>query len=157
MLLGNWSLHLLSPSCFVWVWIQNDRIIESWRLEKTSKIIKSNHQPITTMSWSAISTRFLNTSRNGDSTTFLGSLFQRLYYSFNKEIFPNIQSKPPLTQFEAIASHSITCYLGEETNTHLNTTVCQLVVESNKVFLQPPLLQTKQSQFPQSLLIRLVL
>ncbi|KAK1202130.1 FUT8 fucosyltransferase, partial [Pygoscelis papua] len=48
-------------------------------------------------------------------------------------------------------------YLGEETNTHLATTPFQVVVESNEVSPQPPLLQTKQPQFPQPLLIRLVL
>jgi len=37
-------------------------------------------------------------------------------HSFSKDIFPNIQSKPPLTQPEAIASHPITGSLGEETN-----------------------------------------
>jgi len=52
------------------------RIIESLRLEKTSKIIKSNCQPITTVSRSVMSTCFLNTSRDSDSTTSLGSLFQ---------------------------------------------------------------------------------
>jgi len=34
--------------------------------------------------------------------------------SFGKEIFPNIQSKPPLTQLEAIASRPVASYLGEE-------------------------------------------
>jgi len=43
-------------------------------------------------------------------------------HSSSKEIFPNIQSKPPLTQLEAIASCPITRYLGEETNTRLTTT-----------------------------------
>jgi len=71
-------------------------------------------------------------------------------HSFSGAIFPNIQSKPPLTQLEAIASHPVASYLGEETNTHLTTTSFQVVVE-------PPLLQTKQPQFPQLLLIRLVL
>ena len=49
-------------------------------------------------------------------------------HSFCKEIFPNIQSKPPLTQLEAVSSHPITCYLGEETNTHLATTSFQVGV-----------------------------
>ena len=40
-------------------------------------------------------------------------------HSFSKYIFPNIQSKPPLMQLEAIASRPITSYLGEETNTRL--------------------------------------
>ncbi|KAK4808355.1 hypothetical protein QYF61_026958 [Mycteria americana] len=35
---------------------------------------------------------------------------------FSEEKFPNIQSKPPLAQLEAISSCPITCYLGEETD-----------------------------------------
>ncbi|KAK4817196.1 hypothetical protein QYF61_003589 [Mycteria americana] len=35
---------------------------------------------------------------------------------FSEEKFPNIQSKPPLAQLEAISSHPITCDLGEETD-----------------------------------------
>ena len=60
-------------------------------------------------------------------------------------------------QFEVIASRPIASYLGEETNTCLTTTSFQVVVESNKVPPQPPLLQTTQCQFLQSLLLRLVL
>jgi len=59
-------------------------------------------------------------------------------------------------QLEAISSRPIAGYLGEENNTHLSTTSFQVVAESNKVSLQPPLLQTKQSQLPQPLRIRLV-
>ncbi|KAK4830680.1 hypothetical protein QYF61_012849 [Mycteria americana] len=76
---------------------------------------------------------------------------------FSKEIVPNSQSKPPLVQLEVISSCSIACYLGEETDTHLSTTSFQVVVESGKVSPQPPFLQAKQPQFPQLLLIRLVL
>ncbi|KAK4815585.1 hypothetical protein QYF61_004800 [Mycteria americana] len=75
----------------------------------------------------------------------------------SEDIFPNTQSKPPLVQLEAISSGPITCYLGEETDPHLSTTSFQVVVESDKVSPQPPLLQAKQSQLPQPLLIRLVL
>jgi len=75
-------------------------------------------------------------------------------HTFRKETFPNVQSKPPLTQLEAIASRPVASYLGEETNTRLTTTSFRVVVESNKVSPQPPLLQTKQPQFPQLLLIR---
>ncbi|KAK4828611.1 hypothetical protein QYF61_000063 [Mycteria americana] len=60
---------------------------------------------------------------------------------FGEEVFPKIQSKPPLVQLEAISSHTITCYLGKETDSHLSTTS----------------FQAKQLQFPQLLLIRLVL
>ncbi|KAK4823224.1 hypothetical protein QYF61_027565 [Mycteria americana] len=92
---------------------------------------------------------------DGDSTTSLGSLFQCLITSEVK--FPHIQSKPPLVQLEAISSRPIPCYLGEETDSHLSTTSFQVVEESHKVSPQPPFLQTKQPQFPQPLLIRLVL
>ena len=48
------------------------RIIEPLGLEKTTKAIQSNHQPIPTVptdtSLSATSARFLNTSKDGDST-----------------------------------------------------------------------------------------
>ncbi|KAK4807082.1 hypothetical protein QYF61_018423 [Mycteria americana] len=60
---------------------------------------------------------------------------------FSEVKFPNIQSKPPLVQLEAISSCPITCYLGEETDPHLSTTS----------------FQAKQSQLPQLLLIRLLL
>ncbi|KAK4825736.1 hypothetical protein QYF61_002175 [Mycteria americana] len=60
---------------------------------------------------------------------------------FSEVKFPNIQSKPPLVQLEAISSCPITCYLGEETDPHLSTTS----------------FQAKQSQLPQPILIRLVL
>ncbi|KAK4817694.1 hypothetical protein QYF61_025786 [Mycteria americana] len=60
---------------------------------------------------------------------------------FSEVKFPNIQSKPPLVQLEAILFRPITCYLGEETDPHLSTTS----------------FQAKQPQVPQPLLIRLVL
>jgi len=60
-------------------------------------------------------------------------------------------------QLEAISCHPIASYLGEETNTHFTITSFQVVVVSDKVSPQPPLLQTKQPQFPQPLLLRLVL
>ena len=53
-------------------------------------------------------------------------------HSFSGKCFPNIQSKPPLTQPEAIASCPITCYLREETNICLATPSFQVAVESDK-------------------------
>ncbi|KAK4827951.1 hypothetical protein QYF61_022566, partial [Mycteria americana] len=50
---------------------------------------------------------------------------------FSDEIFPNIQSKLPWAQVEDLSSCPGTCYLGEETDTHLTTTSFQIVVESN--------------------------
>jgi len=60
-------------------------------------------------------------------------------------------------QLEAIACRPIISELGGETNPCLTTISFQVDVESNKVPPQPPLLQTKQAQFPQSLLMRLIL
>ena len=60
-------------------------------------------------------------------------------------------------QLEAISSCLVTNYLGEETNAPLTTTSFQVALESNKVSPQPSFLQTKQSQLPQLLLVRLVL
>jgi len=54
-------------------------------------------------------------------------------HSVSTEIFPNIQSEPPLVQLEAISSRPVASYLGEETNTHLTTPSCQVVVASNEV------------------------
>ncbi|KAK4827938.1 hypothetical protein QYF61_022553 [Mycteria americana] len=86
---------------------------------------------------------------------FPGQPVPMLDNPLGEEKFPNIQSKPPLAQLEAISSCPITCYLGEETDPHLSTTSFQVVVESDKVSPQPPFLQAKQSQLPQPLLIRL--
>ncbi|KAK4823482.1 hypothetical protein QYF61_002546 [Mycteria americana] len=88
----------------------------------------------------AIAAQGLAGCRDGDSTTSLGSLFQ-FDNPFSEVKFPDIQSKPPLVQLEAISSCPITCYLGEETDPHLSTTS----------------FQAKQPQFPQPLLIRLLL
>ncbi|KAK4818350.1 hypothetical protein QYF61_011447 [Mycteria americana] len=88
---------------------------------------------------------------------FPGQSVPMLDNPLGEEKFPNIQSKPPLAQLEAISSCPITCYLGEETDPHPSTTSFQVVVESDEVSPQPPFLQAKQSQLPQPLLIRLLL
>ncbi|KAK4810511.1 hypothetical protein QYF61_004291 [Mycteria americana] len=72
---------------------------------------------------------------------FPGQPVPMLDNPFSEEKFPNIQSKPPLAQLEAISSRPIICYLGEEIDPHLSTTS----------------FQAKQPQFPQPLLIRLLL
>ncbi|KAK4818640.1 hypothetical protein QYF61_016611 [Mycteria americana] len=52
---------------------------------------------------------------------FPGQPVPMLDNPFSEEKFPNIQSKPPLAQLEAISSCPITCYLGEETDPCLAT------------------------------------
>ncbi|KAK4809905.1 hypothetical protein QYF61_023392 [Mycteria americana] len=80
------------------------------------------------MSLSTSSKRLLNTSRDGDSTTSLGSLFQCL-------ITLSVKRDRP----------------------HLSTASFQAVVESDEVSPQPPFLQAEQPQVPQPLPISLVL
>ena len=48
--------------------------------------------------------------------------FPKYDHFFSKEMFPNVQSEPPLAQLEAVSSRLITYYLGKETDTHLATT-----------------------------------
>jgi len=68
-----------------------------------------------------MSTHLLNTSRDGDSTTSLGSLFQCLIALSRKKFFPDTKPKPPLVQLDAISSCPVTCYLTKETDIHLTT------------------------------------
>jgi len=107
------------------------------------------------MSLSAMTTRLLNTSRCLNRSP--GQPVPMLDNPFGEVIFPNIQSKPPLVQLGAVSSCPVTCYLGEETATHLTTTAFQVVVESNKVSPQPPCLWPEQPQFPQPFFTGLVL
>ena len=85
------------------------RILESPRLEKTSKIIQSTYHlyfPLNHVPQSNI----LNTSRDCDSTTFLGSPFQHL--TILSEKYFNVQPESPLAQLEAIPSSLIPSYIG---------------------------------------------
>lgn len=61
-----------------------------------------------------------------------------------------------MAQCEVIPSGPISSYLGEQADPHLSTTSLLGAVESNMVSPATPLLQVKQSQFPQLLIIRLV-
>ena len=78
-------------------------------------------------------------------------------HSFSKEIFPNIQSKPPPMWLEIVSSYPLTCLLGEETNTHHATTSFQVVVENCEISAELPSLHSRQTWFSLPLLIRLVL
>jgi len=80
------------------------------------------------------------------------------YHSCREDFFPNIQPEPLLVQLKLITSCPIASYLGEETNSPSPaTTSFQVVVESDEVSPELLLLQTKESQLPWPLLIRLVL
>ena len=103
------------------------------------------------MSLNATSKHSLNTSRVSDSTTSLGSPFQcltTLSETFREVAFPTAQSEPPVAQLEAIPSSPVTSYMREEADPQLTATSLQVVIESNMVSPEPPLLQTEQSQLP---------
>lgn len=73
-------------------------------------------------------------------------------HPFSEEVLPDVQPGPPLAQLEAISSCHITSCLGEEADPHLATPSFQVVIKSRKVSPEP-LLQTKQLQLPQPLLV----
>lgn len=76
----------------------------SLRLEKTSEVTKSNHQPSSTtlVTTTPVPQCHIHTPvkplKDGNSTTALGR-------PFHAEIFHNIHPEPPLVQPEAISSH----------------------------------------------------
>ena len=78
-------------------------------------------------------------------------------HSFRGEIFPYILPELHLAQLEAIPSCPIASYVGEQADTQHTTASFQVAVEIYKVLLEPSLLQAYQSQFPQPLLMTLVL
>ena len=105
------------------------------------------------MSLSTTSKQFLNTSRDGDSTTSLGSPFQCLTALNIKNFFPDIQPKLTLVQLETISLRPVTCHQREETSPALTVSTFQILEEGNKVSPQSSLPPTKQPQFLQSLLV----
>ena len=109
------------------------------------------------MSLSVTSMHLLNTSRGCDSTTSLGRLSQQLITLSVKKPFLIFKLNLPWHNLRPFPLLLSLVKLGEETNTWLTTTSFQIVVESNKVTPQPPLLQNKQPHLPQLLLVRLVL
>ena len=71
------------------------------------------------------------------------------HHSSWEAVFPTIQNLP----WHSYLS-SYCCDLGEEADPHLATVSSQAVVESDKVSPEPPLLQSEQLEFLQSLPIR---
>ena len=93
------------------------------------------------MSLNTTSKRSLNTSRVGDSPTWAtGKPIPVADHPFREVGFPNIQPEPSLEQLEAIPSSPITSHTREEADLQLTTTSLQVVIESNKVSPEPPLL-----------------
>ena len=99
----------------------NFRITELSRLEKTLKIIQSNHQPnINSSQLHHIPQRYVDPTLKhleGWGLHHLpGQPIPTPDNPFCKEMLPDIQSKPSLAQLEAITSCPIACYLVKETH-----------------------------------------
>lgn len=99
---------------------------------------------------------FLKTYRDRDSTTSLGSPFQCLSTLSEKKFFLLSNPNLPWCNFRLVALVLLLVIWEKRLALDLATTSFQVVVESSKVFPEL-LLQTEQSQLPQSLSIRLVL
>ncbi|KAK4824589.1 hypothetical protein QYF61_016834 [Mycteria americana] len=105
--------------------------------ETTAKHCQVRHK---TTPLSTTSTCLLNTPRDGDSTTSLGSLVQCLTTLLVNKLFLISNLNLPWCNLRPFP-----------------LALLLVVVESNKVFPQPLFLQAEQPQFPQLPLIRLVL
>lgn len=76
-----------------------------------------------------------------------------LSYSFNEEIFRNIQQEPPLAQLEAFPLVlSLIAWERKPTPTRLQP--LQVVAEIGKVSPEPSFLQARRPQLTQLLLVR---
>lgn len=86
------------------------RLIESSRLRSPSPVITQHHPHVHcgTMTSSAVSTHFLNASRDGNFITCLGSLL-KLFKTLIVIFFPNISSKPHLVHLEVIILLCLEC------------------------------------------------
>ena len=62
-------------------------------------------------------------------------------HPFREVVFPNVQPEPSLAQLEAIPSSPITSYTREKADPQLSTTSLQVVIGSNTVSPEPPLLK----------------
>ena len=137
-------------------------VTASARLEKTSKIIQSNHSPTTNISFPLRHVPHyniqcsLNTHRDSSSITSLGSPFQRLTAHWEKLFFTSNLNLPScnLRPFPLVLA-LVPCE--KRTTPHLHITTRHVIGQSEVVFPQPPLLHTNESHFPQPLPIRLVL
>ena len=108
------------------------------------------------MSLSTTLKLFLKTSRDSESTTPLGSPLQWLT-TFLENYFLTSKLNFPWSNLRLFPLVLLLFTYKKRLTSTLTTTSFQVVVKGDKVPSQAPLLQTKQSQFPQLLLIRHVL
>lgn len=73
-----------------------------------------------------------------------------------KKIFLTFNLNLP-SHCDAFSSSPVTAGMAAETSLYLTATSFQVVVESNELLSEPPLLKNKQAQIPQPLLIKHIL
>jgi len=98
-----------------------------------------------------MSRQILNTSKVGDSTTSLGSLFQYLTLTV-KKVLPNVQTELPACQFVPIASGPVMV----TTEKNLAPSSLHPPFRYSHTLMRPPdlsLLQAERSQLSQSSLM----
>lgn len=136
--------------------VVSNRIIESSRFRETFKTTQSNHPPSTAIvttkphHWYQIQ---VSASRDNDPTTSLGNLSQCLTPLTLKNYFlVSSLNLPP--QAMTIPSCPFIVGMIKETGLHLTKTSFQVVVETDEVSPEPPLLETKHTLLPRPFLIR---
>ena len=75
------------------------------------------------------------------------------HHPLGEKLPPNIQRKPPLSQFKTIPPCPVTIHPCKQLFPLLFICSLQILEDRNEVSPQPSLLQAKQSQFPQPFLI----
>jgi len=98
-----------------------------------------------------MSRRVLNISREGDSTTFLGSP-DLLCHSHSNKVLPCVSMELPMFQFLLIAPSFTVAYHRKESAFISLTPSLQMYINNDEILSPPSLLQAEQSQFSQPFL-----
>jgi len=124
-------------------WVKNHRIIEWPGLKRTTMLTQfqppamcrvANHQPRLPRATSSLA---LNASRDGASTASLGNRFSA-HHPLGEKLPPNIQPKPPLSQFKTIPPCPITvCVLSNKAFWSSTSVIKKRGIQVNMMLLFP--------------------
>jgi len=87
--------------------------------------------------------------QGGGIHNFLGQPVPVRHYPLSEKLLPNIQPKPPLSQFKTIPPCPITIHSHKQPFPLLFIHSLQVLEGHNEVSLEPSLFQAEQAQFPQ--------
>ncbi|TRZ22785.1 hypothetical protein HGM15179_004301 [Zosterops borbonicus] len=96
-----------------------------------------------------LSKHLLNSVRLGAGIFFPGEPVPVPNHPLGEKPFPDIESKPPLTQFQAIPLGPVTGYQGKEINVFPFSSPHEEVADCNEVSPQSSLLQAEQTKSSQ--------